>query len=154
MHWTQQDSGIYSTCINLPPPLKGKSKDQQGASLSPLLLLTSIYTQGRCMPIRLAWSSLLPIARTILKRHTAYDPRSRFQPYITRQFTASQPLRMSDSESDGFRIADDSGSDDFVAPSKVVKKSAPAKKAATASSSKAPKVGTSTHIVRRSELTV
>jgi len=46
---------------------------------------------------------------------------------------------MSDSESDGFRIADDSGSDDFVAPSKVVKKAAPAKKAA-ASSSKATKV--------------
>jgi len=46
---------------------------------------------------------------------------------------------MSDSESDGFRMADDSGSDDFVAPSKVVKKAAPAKKAA-ASSSKATKV--------------
>jgi len=46
---------------------------------------------------------------------------------------------MSDSESDGFRIANDSGSDDFLAPSKVVKKAAPAKKTA-ASSSKATKV--------------
>jgi hypothetical protein len=50
---------------------------------------------------------------------------------------------MSDSESDGFRIADDSGSDDFVAPSKAVKKAAPVKKVA-ASSSKTTKVCVST----------
>jgi hypothetical protein len=53
---------------------------------------------------------------------------------------------MSDSESDGFRIADDSGSDDFAAPVKA-KKAAPAKKAA-ASSSKATKVCASTCVVR------
>jgi hypothetical protein len=46
---------------------------------------------------------------------------------------------MSDSESDGFRIADDSGSDDFAAPAPKAKKAAPAKKA-VATSSKAAKV--------------
>jgi hypothetical protein len=46
---------------------------------------------------------------------------------------------MSDSESDGFRIADDSGSDDFAAPAPKAKKVAPAKKA-VATSSKATKV--------------
>jgi len=91
------------------------------------------------MPIRLAWSSLISTLRPTLIRPIAYNSRLRLQPFFTRQLTASQSLGMSDSESDGFRIADDSGSEDFVAPSKVVKKAVPAKKAA-ASSSKATKV--------------
>ena len=91
------------------------------------------------MPFRLACSSLISTLRPTLTQHITYESRLRIQLPFTRQLTAFQPLRMSDSESDGFRIADDSGSDDFVAPSKAVKKAAPAKKAA-ASSSKATKV--------------
>ena len=93
------------------------------------------------MPFRLAWSSILSALRPTLTRHIRSNTRPRIQLPFARQLTALQPLRMSDSESDGFRIADDSGSDDFVAPSKVVKKAAPAKKAA-ASGSKATKVCT------------
>lgn len=48
---------------------------------------------------------------------------------------------MSDSESDGFRIADDSGSEDFAPAAPKAKKAAPAKKAA-ASTSKVTKVRT------------
>ena len=48
---------------------------------------------------------------------------------------------MSDSESDGFRIADDSGSEDFAPAASKAKKAAPAKKAA-ASTSKVTKVRT------------
>jgi DNA topoisomerase-2 len=56
---------------------------------------------------------------------------------------------MSDSESDGFRIADDSGSDDFVVAPKA-KKAAPAKKV-VASGSKATKVCVSLNLAHSRE---
>lgn len=102
------------------------------------------------MPIRQAWSLLISTFAPTLNRHTAYTCNLRLRPFATRQISYFHPPRMSDSESDGFRIADDSGSDDFVAAPKA-KKAAPVKKA-VASSSKAPKVCALSNI-ERSELT-
>jgi len=58
---------------------------------------------------------------------------------------------MSDSESDGFLIADDSGSEDFAPAAPKAKKAAPAKKAA-ASTSKVTKVRTYFTDFRQSSL--
>jgi len=97
------------------------------------------------MPLRLLYthilSTLRPTFRQSLPKHIYYIRDTQVQHLTARHFHHFHPVRMSDSESDGFRIADDSGSEDFAPAAPKAKKAAPAKKAA-ASTSKVTKVRT------------